>query len=310
MLMTRPPVEVAPNLLMLGTAPYPLYLYRGGREGTIFEGGVGAMGPLVLEQMAGLGIGRDCVRQVVVTHAHPDHVMAVPLFREAFPGVVVLASEAAARTLSAAKAVGFFRQVDAALTGALAKAGLITDAHHPAPLAEDRIVVDRVLKEGDAVTVGEGAAFGVLETPGHSECSLSFHEPQAGILIISDATGYYLPESSYWWPNYFADYGAYLGSMRRLADLGAEVLCLSHNAVVWGAADVRAYFDGAIAATEAYHARIVAQARAGKSVREIAGELGAQVYEKTQLLPLDFFQKNCSLLVKQSLRHEGMTADK
>ena len=76
-----------------------------------------------------------------------------------------------------------------------------------------------------------------------------------------------------------------------------------------GADDVRAYFSGAIAATEDYHRRIVAEARAGKTPRQIAEQLGSEVYERTQLLPLDFFQKNCGILVKQSLRHEGIGAE-
>ncbi len=310
MLIKDPPAAITAQLVMLGTNEYPLFLFKGEREGTVFEGGVGAMGPLALEQLQGLGIGRDFVKQVVVTHAHPDHVMAVPLFREAFPGVKVLASAAAAATLSAAKAIAFFRQVDEALTGSLAKAGRITEAHRPRPLAEDRIAVDRLIKEGDTVAVDVGVAFRVLETPGHSECSLSFHEPSAGVLVISDATGYYMPDGEFWWPNYFSGYAAYLASIRRLAELKAEVLCLSHNGVIKGAQAVRAYFDGALAATEGYHERIVAEARAGKPVRDMAHELGAEVYARTQLLPLDFFQRNCGLLVKQSLRHAGLEAGK
>jgi len=198
--------------------------------------------------------------------------------------------------------------VDGALTGALLKAGSITERDRPKALEDNQIAVDRLIREGDTIAV-EGGGFTVLETPGHSECSLSFHDPERGILIISDATGYYIPQHDYWWPNYFTGYATYLESMRRLAGLGAEVLCLSHNAVVTGAEDVRAYFDGAIAATEAYHRRIVEGAKAGKSVRQIAEELGAEVYEQTPLLPLEFFQKNCGLLVKQSLRHEGMSAE-
>ena len=306
MLIQDPPVAITPRLLMLGANEYPLFLFKGEREGTIFEGGIGAMGPLALEQMQGLGISRDFVKQVVITHAHPDHVMAVPLFREAIPGIKVLASAAAAKTLSAAKAIAFFRQVDEALTGSLARAGRVTDAHRPPPLLEDQIAVDRILKEGDAVGVDAGVSFRVLETPGHSECSLSFHEPTEGVLIISDVTGYYMPDPETWWPNYFTGYEAYLASIRRVAELKAEVLCLSHNGVITGAQAVRAYFDGALAATQRYHERIVGEARAGKSVREIAGPLGAEVYARTPLLPLDFFQKNCGLLVKQSLRHAGL----
>jgi hypothetical protein len=85
---------------------------------------------------------------------------------------------------------------------------------------------------------------------------------------------------------------------------------LSHNAVVQGADDVKTYFAEVIAATEAYHARIVEQAKAGQSVREIAEALGTEVYEKSPLLPLVFFQKNCALMVKQSLKHEGIDIDK
>ncbi len=38
----------------------------------------------------------------------------------------------------------------------------------------------------------------------------------------------------------------------------------------------------------------------------IAEGLGAEIHEKKPLLPLDFFQKNCGLLVKLSLQHEGI----
>jgi len=309
MLIQNPPVSITDNLWMLGTNQYPLYLYQGREEGAIFEGGTGAMGPLLREQLAELGIAADFVKQVVVTHGHPDHVMAVPLFREMFPGVTVLASEAAAETMGAEKAVALFCQVDDALTGSLLKAGLIHQKHRPRPLVEKRITVDRIIGEGDHVTVDD-VSFDVLHTPGHSDCSLSFHEPNSKVLLISDATGYYLPEYDCWWPNYFSGYGAYLESMRRLAGLDAEVLCLSHNGVIQGADEIRSYFDRAISATEQYHRRILDEHAAGKSVRQIAEALGSEVYERTQLLPLEFFQKNCGQLVKQSFRHEGITPAK
>ena len=309
MLIKDPPVELTGGLWMLGTNEYPLFLARGAGECTIFEGGTGAMGPVLSRQLAELGVAPETVRQVVVTHAHPDHVMAVPMFRRAFAGITVLASEAAARTLSAEKAIAFFRQVDGALTGALLKAGSITERDRPKALEDNQIAVDRLIREGDTIAV-EGGGFTVLETPGHSECSLSFHDPERGILIISDATGYYIPQHGYWWPNYFTGYATYLDSMRRLAGLGAEIVCLSHNGAIRGAEDVKAYFSGAISATEEYHRRIVDEAKSGKDGRTIAEELGCQVYEKTQLLPVDFFQKNCSLLVKQSLGHEGIGRDK
>lgn len=302
MLIKEPPVEIADGLWMLGTSEYPVFLAMDQNEGAIFEGGVGADGPVVKDQLTRLGISPDLVKQVVITHAHPDHVMAVPAFRAMFDGVIVCASKPAAKTLSIEKAIGFFAKIDGILTESLIKAGSITEEDRPEPLAENQIAVDRILADGDTITVG-GLKFDVLAIPGHSDCSLSFHEPGAGIAIVSDATGFYIPDYDYWWPGYFTDYEAYLESMRRLADLDAKVLCLSHNGVIKGADEVRAYFDDAIAATEAYHERILTEIEAGKSPEEIAGELGAEVYEKIPLLPLDFFQKNSALLVKNSMAY-------
>ena len=90
MLVETPPCEIASNLWMLGTRQYPLYLYRGQQYDTIFESGTGAMGPVLREQLATLGNDGDSVKQVIVTHAHPDHVMAVPLFRDMFPRLLKL----------------------------------------------------------------------------------------------------------------------------------------------------------------------------------------------------------------------------
>ncbi len=314
MLIKDPPVQINSHLWMLGTNAFPLYLYQGERECTIFEGAVSAMGPVLDEQLRDLDVAHDMVRQVVVTHAHPDHVMAIPVFREMFPNVSVVASESAAKTLQIEKAVSFFCKMDGALTDWLIGSGQVAEASHQTPRTENQIAVDRMVCEGDSIEVDSievegGVAFRVLETPGHSHCSLSFHEPSENVLIISDATGYYMPEQDYMWPGYLTHYGDYLHSIQRLAEIGAETLCLSHNAVIRGTEDVADYFRRAVAETQQYHQHIVAKARSGASVREIAEELGADIHARTGQLSLGFFQKNCALLVKQSLQHEGIETD-
>jgi glyoxylase-like metal-dependent hydrolase (beta-lactamase superfamily II) len=306
MLVDNPPQQIADDFWMLGTAPYPLYLFRGTDEGTLFEGGTGAMGPVLQQQLDSLSIPRDYIRRVVLTHAHPDHVMALPLFRELFAEIEVLASAPAAKTLAAEKAMAIFGKLDDLLSGSLAKAGVIEEAASRPAYAEGTFAVDRLLSDGDTIAMAADATFHVLETPGHSDCSLSFWEPNRRLLLISDATGYFFASEGTWWPNYFTDYAAYVESIERLANCEADVLCLSHNAVITGAPDVAEYFRNALAATRAYHQQIVGAFQSGKTVREIAEQLGTEIYDKTPLLPLEFFQKNCSLLVKHSLAHEGL----
>ncbi|MHB1033024.1 MAG: MBL fold metallo-hydrolase [Pirellulales bacterium] len=308
MLIDHPCVEIADGVWMLGTTAYPLYLLRGQSEGAIVEGGIGAIGPLLRRQLAELGIRADFVRQMIVMHAHPDHVMAVPLLRELFPGVVVTASAPAAATLGVEKAVEYFARLDADLTAGLGRLGAIAQTPPPVVVPENRIAIDRTVREGDTIAV-EDFAWTVLETPGHSDCSISLHEAKRRMLIISDASGFCLPLQKTWWPGYFTGYREYVGSLERLAALGAEVLCLSHNGAIRGADDVRDYFAGAIAATGEYHERIIAETKAGRSARQIAEQLGVEIHRLAPVLPVEFFQKNCGVLVKQSLKHEGLAAD-
>ena len=99
MLVKEPPVEITETLTMLGTAEYPFYLFKGEGAGLIVEGGVGISESVLREQIEQLGIAPGFVKQAVVTHAHPDHVMAVPGMREIFPGVEVFASESLLRRI-------------------------------------------------------------------------------------------------------------------------------------------------------------------------------------------------------------------
>ena len=307
--ITNTPIAIKDNVLMLGTVDYPIYLIKDGGEAAVFEGGVGACGPVLEEQLIKFGVARESVKQIVVTHGHPDHVMAVPAFRKMFPDAQVLASQIAAATMANEKAIGFFGKIDQALTAWLLGKGAITEGQKPQALTELKIPVDRILKEGDTVVIG-GLKFNVLSTPGHSDCSLSFFETVRKIAIVDDVTGFYMPTTKSWWPMYFTDYAAYMNANRRLAALGAEVLCLAHNAVITGAGDVKKYFEGSIGSAEAYHKRIVDAVKGGKDPRALAGELGVEIHAVTGSLPLDFFQKNCSLLIKNSLKQEGINVEK
>ena len=309
MLVKEPPVEITETLTMLGTAEYPFYLFKGEGEGLIVEGGVGISASVLREQIEQLGIAPGFVKQAVVTHAHPDHVMAVPGMREIFPGVEVFASEVAARTLSLGKVVSFFCKMDKALTDSLCRCGLANEGQCAETLSEMEIAIDRTLGDGDKITVA-GLSIEVLQTPGHSDCSICLWEPAGRVLVISDASGFYLPEVSYWWPCYFGSYAEHLGTIERLAGMDAEVLCLGHTCAITGADDVKQYLADALAATKAYHQQIVDGAKSGKSVREMSEQLGSDIYQQTPFMPVDFFQKNCSILVKQSLAHEGIELQK
>ena len=116
---------------------YPCTCIAAAQQATIFEGGIGAIGPVLREQLQQLGIGRDSVRQLVVTHAHPDHVMAVPLFRADVPGRSWSAPlRSRPRPWPWRRRSRFFCKIDDPLTELLVEAGLI-DRAAPATAGRD-----------------------------------------------------------------------------------------------------------------------------------------------------------------------------
>ena len=223
-----------------------------------------------------------------------------------FPGVSVLASAAAAATLDAEKAIAFFRQIDAALTAALLKAGAIADQPPPAAAAaENRIAVDRVVGEGDVIAVDD-IAWTVLETPGHSDCSISLHDAARGLLVISDATRLLPAGPQSWWPNYFSR----LRGLPALPSSGWRPRCRSALPEPQRRRSPAARMSGRTSPARSPPRGSTTSGswpsrRPASPSRQFAEELGGEIHRQAPLLPLDFFQKNCGLLIKQSLRYEG-----
>jgi len=90
--------------------------------------------------------------------------------------------------------------------------------------------VDKVVKEGDIITTGK-FNFKVLETPGHTEGSISLFEEKVGILFTGDA---------WFGKNYLGKWTYPSGSkiesertLKRLKKLNPKILCPGHLDVVY-----------------------------------------------------------------------------
>lgn len=102
------------------------------------------------------------VEQIVVTHAHWDHIGALSGLGRGHGAPVAMSA------------------VDAALVdGVTSQGGHDLDRGHGAPH------VDRLLHDGDKVALGS-STFTVIETPGHSEGSICLYCADAGVLFSGD----------------------------------------------------------------------------------------------------------------------------
>ncbi len=154
------------------------------REPAIVETGpTNSFGPVVagLER---LGIGREDLAHVVVTHIHLDHAGGVGRIADAFPRATVWVHEAGAPHLvdpkrlvaSVARIYGHKRM--ASLFGPVD------------PVLPQRI---RSLGDGDSVSLGE-RSLEVLATPGHAKHHIALADSATGAVFSGDALGIHPPD--------------------------------------------------------------------------------------------------------------------
>lgn len=196
------------------------YLIRAERP-CLVETGTGPSAPLVRDALATLGVGRDDLATVVVTHIHLDHAGGTGDLAAMFPRAEVVVHERGARHLvdpgrlmkSARKVYG--DELDE-LFGELA----------PTPAARVRAV-----DETGSIDLGGGRRLESYYSPGHAKHHVGLLDCGSGDLYVGDAAGIYIPETADLRPATPPpdfDLSAALASLRKFASLRPARLLFSH----------------------------------------------------------------------------------
>lgn len=118
---------------------------------------------------------------VLASHTHYDHIGAIPYIKLAFPDAEVLGAEYAKYVFTRAGAHRVIKQL-----------GIVADKlygeNNPEQIITDGMAVDKVVSDGDVIDLG-GERIRVLETKGHTDCSLSFYLEDKSLLFASESTG-------------------------------------------------------------------------------------------------------------------------
>lgn len=201
-------------------------------------GCVGMVDDLVLPVVEALQPGA-AIDVAVVCHAHADHFGGNAELLAANPGCRLYAHRddvAWAREPALHIRESYDRLEPEFTTPSEVKdwvAGLLGP---PTPVA--------ALDEGDRFELADGSALTVLHLPGHSPGHCGLWHAERGVLLASDAIlgdGQWADGRLDAVPSYL-DVEAYLGSIARIRELGAELLCTAHFPLLEGAA-VRKFCD-------------------------------------------------------------------
>jgi glyoxylase-like metal-dependent hydrolase (beta-lactamase superfamily II) len=219
--------KLTDSLWYLGREETGVYLMECRNEAMLISGGMGYILPDVLAQMKAFGIDAAKISKALILHAHFDHVGIIPWFKRTWPGIEILASARAWELLKMPKAIqtinSFSRMVNERMGLSESLAGYDF-------LWRDDLAGSTV-SEGDRIDLG-GLSVEILETPGHSSCSVSAYEPSLQALFPSDAGG--IPLEDVIIPLGNSNFTQFQESLAKLASLPVSFFCADHYGYITG----------------------------------------------------------------------------
>lgn len=223
--------KVTNCLWCLGREESNVYILEGRDSAIMINGGFGYILPDVLEQMKTFGINADKIGKLLLLHSHFDHVGIAPYFKRTYPAIEVYASASAWRILAMPKAIEIINSFSAL---SAIQQGVKAVGAYDLDWRDD--ITGTTLTEGDTIDVG-GVTLKILETPGHSNCSLTAYEPTMKIMFASDAVG--IPYRDFCFPSMNTNITQYLASLEKLRPLPVSCHCADHYGYITGDEAVR-----------------------------------------------------------------------
>jgi len=220
--------KIADNLWYLGREESGTYYLEGKNGAVMINGGLSYILPDVLKQMKEFGLNAAKVTRFLILHSHFDHVGIVPYFKRTYPEIEVLASAAAWNIFANPKYItvmNSFSQLSARQAGS----GEALQGYD-ADWRDD--ITGTTISEGNKIDLG-GVTLDILETPGHTNCSVTAYEPNMKALFPTDAAG--IPYRELLFPSMNTNAIQYLESLeKKMKPLSVSIFCADHYGYITG----------------------------------------------------------------------------
>jgi glyoxylase-like metal-dependent hydrolase (beta-lactamase superfamily II) len=219
--------KIVDNLWYLGRGESGTYYLEGKNGAVMINGGLSCILPDVLKQMKEFDLNPTKVTKFLVLHSHFDHAGIVPYFKRTYPEIEVLASAAAWNIFAMPKAITImnsFGQMSARQMGVEE-----TLKGYDVEWRDD--ITGTAIGEGSKIDLG-GVTLHILETPGHTNCSITAYEPNMKTLFPSDAAG--IPYRDLLFPSMNTNAIQFLESLEKMKPLSVAIFCADHYGYITG----------------------------------------------------------------------------
>lgn len=285
--------RIGDRLWYLGREESGIYLLEGTASSLIVSGGMSYLAPLVSSQLSNFGIDEKKIGKLLILHSHFDHVGLVPFFKRRYPDLEVYASSRAWEILHMPRGIETINRFSRLIAERMGLNGWLEGCD----LEWCDNISGMAISEGAAIDLG-GMSVQVLETPGHSSCSISAYVPEIKALFPSDGGG--IPYGKMILPSGNSNFTQYQQSLEKLKLLAVDVLCADHYGYVSGR-EAETYIRRSIDAAREKRTMIEALFRRTGSIEKTVNELLEEIYARH---PDYFLSPEISAgIYRQTVRH-------
>ena len=264
--------KVNERIWYLGRMESGMYLLVVNGEAMLISAGISCILEDVLTQMESFGIEGEQITSLLILHSHFDHVGTVPYFQRKYPALKVYASQRAWDILTMPKAVETMNAFSRTVAEKMGCLDVL--ARHDLDWRND--VQGTIVRDGDLLKVGD-LEVRIMETPGHSSCSISAYIPEVKTLLPSDAGGIPIDEAIF--PSGNSNYTQYQDSLERLKDLEVEYYGADHYGYIVGP-EARDYVRRTITAAAELRTRIESAYRKSGDIDRASRLLTEELYTR------------------------------
>ncbi len=263
--------SISDDVVLFHNKTFPLYIIKGDKN-FLIDAGVTTLAATFAADIESI-LEEKTLDTLLLTHSHWDHTGAASILQETF-NFDIKGSQRAVGLLQKPKVITFINRLNQDYKNQL---GDDSDA------AFTMLQNLSPVTEGDRIEVSDDRFIEVFETPGHTQCSVSYLLHPEKILFPGDAAGVVETDGSVK-PLFLSSYKNYEDSLQKLIDIEAEILAFPHNRYLAGKDKVAAYLARSLERTRKTKDEILSMLAKTDDYDLIAEELMKKEFPKPTLL--------------------------
>jgi len=286
------------NVAVLYDRMFPLYILKGSKNFLIDTGSITRARGFydnINKVLVEINAHVPGIQTLLLTHTHWDHVGSSSFLQKKY-GFDVVCSHRGVDLLKKESVIRYINRLNQD------HKKLENDA---SDTVFDGLENIEGVKDGDKIEIDETCYLEVLETPGHTKCSVSYYLQPWKVLFCGDSTGV-TEQTGVLRPLFLSSYTDYENSLKKLCGLDIEVLAFPHNRYINDKEKIREYMDLALWRLYEIRDKILLNLKAGKEVSEIAEILYLSEFTKPTVMgPREALMTNLEAMIK-SVQKECM----